>query len=115
MMTSQFKVLVIAVLFATGFIAACNNDDDGGGVGCGATFNWALSVENEITELSNAATAYGSDPSAANCDRYKDAYSDYIDALRDVDNCIAGLSAADRKAYNDALDEAEEELENFQC
>ncbi len=116
MMTSRFKVLVITALFATGFIAACNNDDDGGGgIGCGAAFNWALEVEGELTELSNAAVAYGTDPTPANCERYKDAYRDYIDALRDVDNCIAGLAAADRKAYNDALDEAEEELEDFQC
>ena len=33
----------------------------------------------------------------------------------DLDNCLGTLTAADRKAYNDALDEAAEELENFQC
>ena len=61
------------------------------------------------------AVAYTTDQSVANCNVYKDAYRDYIDALRDVDNCIATLSATDRNAYNEALDEAEEELENFQC
>ncbi len=115
MRRSSIKALFIATLFAVGFLGACNNDDDGPGGGCGAAFNWAFEVESEITELSNAAIAYGTDPSAANCARYKDAYSDYIDALRDLDNCLGTLTAADRKAYNDALDEAEEELEDFQC
>ena len=113
-MKTALKTLVIISLFSTGFIAACNNDDDGGGGGCGS-FNWAISVSDELEGLSNAAVAYGTNPSVANCNAYKDAYRDYIDALRDVDNCIATLSATDRKAYNDALDEAEEELEDFEC
>lgn len=112
-MTSQFKVLVITILFATGCIAACNNDDDGGGVGCGTAFNWTLEVENELTAVLEAGTDYALDPTPAKCDDFKDAYKDYIDALRDVDNCVVGLSAAERKEYNDALEDAEEELEDL--
>ena len=115
MQTSALKVFCIATLFSACFIGACNNDDDGpGGVNCG-TLSWATEVESELNVLFEAALSYGTDPTTANCQRYKDAFSDYIDALEGLDNCVAGLSAADRKDYNDALDDAEEELNNLQC
>lgn len=114
MRTSGFKALCIAALFSVGFIGACNNDDDGGGGGCGS-FSWATEVESEFTALFETALAYGSDPTTANCERYKSAFRDYVDALDGLENCLGVLSAQDRQDYNEALKDAEDELNNLPC
>lgn len=98
-----FVILALLVLFS------CSKDDDGI-TPCSA--NWAYELSSEFTAISTAATNYSMDPSEANCNALKNAYQQYIDALKPFGNC-ATLSGADRAEWQEAIDEAEEELDSI--
>ncbi len=57
----------------------------------------ARSCEELSTDFNNAITAFGTNPSEATCNGYKDAWHDY------VDGCTT-LSPAIRAQYDDILD-----------
>ncbi len=48
---------------------------------------WATDLEGELTAVIGAATAFSTDASDANCNAYKSAYQDYINALKPYGNC----------------------------
>lgn len=80
------KVLIFAVvaLFTTGiFATSCDKDNP-------------VSCAQKLVKVSEAASAYGSDPSYANCIAYENALRDYI-------NCD-GIAQADKTAYQTILD-----------
>jgi hypothetical protein len=86
---------------------SCKKDNDP--VGC----NYATEVENEVNALSAAATTYGNDPTPANCQAYKTAYQNYLNALEDHLDCAA-LSGQQAELQS-LIDQAQAELDNFQC
>lgn len=81
------------------------------GKSCG-TLGWALGVQDELNNLSTTSAAYSQNPTTANCQAYREAYIDYIDALKKWDKCVG---ASDRGSWQQSLDEAETEAENIQC
>jgi hypothetical protein len=90
-------------------LSGCKKDDEGV-VPCSAA--WVTDLESELSALYTAAAAYGTDPSLENCTAYKSAYQDYIDALKPYGNC-ATLTGTDREEWQQALDEAEAEVETL--
>lgn len=111
-MSSNLKFSTfLMMIFAFTISSACSKDNPGP-AGCAANFNYAVELQTEATNLSNAASAYAQDQSTANCNAYKDAYQDYLDAAEDVDLCVP---TGDRAAYQAAIDEARNELNNLQC
>lgn len=73
---------------------------------------WATQVQAEVTAVSNALTVYVNDPSAANCLAYKNAYQDYIDALKPFSKCTL-WPLQQKEAFEAALAEAEAEISNL--
>lgn len=71
-------------------------------------------TQDESQALSTAAAAYASDPSTANCNAYKAAAMDYIDAAQALVNCPA-LTQQERDAYQQSLDAAEASLAALVC
>ena len=81
--------------------------------GCSAA--WASDLQNEIQALTDAFQAYSQDPfNQQKCLAYKAAYQAYIDALEPYGNC-ATLTGADRDAWQAALDDAQQEVNNIDC
>ena len=70
---------------------------------------WATSLQPEITAFTNALATYTNDPTTANCNAYKAAFQDYIDALEPFGNCTA-WSAQDKADWEEALADAEAEI-----
>jgi hypothetical protein len=91
-------------------VTSCNKTNNGGP--CRGYVSWALSIQAETTALGLAASAYGQDPSEANCRAYKQAYEDYIDALESQSSCVPGDQRSD---FNDSLDDARQELNDLPC
>ena len=79
---------------------------------CGS-FGWSFAIQDEIQNLSTATTAYAQNDTPENCQAYKQAYIDYIDALKGWEHCL--LSEFDRADWHQALNEAEQEVNNIQC
>lgn len=103
-MKKLFSLLIILSFIGLG---SCNKKDSDPDYCAGA---WATQVEAELNAVIAAAMTYGTDPTLANCNAYKAAIQDYIDALRPFENCNL-WSAEVKAAFNDALDEAEADLE----
>lgn len=108
-MNTPFKLLMYVMTISVIATTACSKSSSA--VGCG-TASWWTEVESELSAVSDAAVTYGTDPTSSNCEAYISAYQQYINALRDVDNCVAGVN---RQEYNAALDEAEEALDDLEC
>lgn len=78
----------------------------------GCSTAWGTELQNEITALSNASAAYGSDPTTANCTAYKDAYLNYLKGLKSYSGCSL-ITGQLRVALDDAIKEAEDELNSL--
>ena len=98
---------LIAVIICGTVLFSCKKNDP---VLCSTA--WALELQNEFTAISTAATVYAMDQSVANCNALKDAYQDYIDAMKPYGNC-ATLTGQDRIEWQQSLDEAEANLDSI--
>ena len=69
-------------------------------------------MSTEWAEVAAAATAYATNPTYETCVAYKDAYQDYIDALKPYLQC-ATWTPDQMAQLQDAIDEAEEDIETL--
>jgi hypothetical protein len=109
----QFKFLFTLFLFGL-LSVSCGDDDNGGGnnnVDCSDSVAVNAAVSDELNAISTAATAYGNDPSNANCQALKNAYQDYIDALEDIFDCAkqAGL----QNEFQQSIDAARASIDSI--
>lgn len=74
--------------------------------------NWAENYASELQTWSDAATAYSEDPTSANCDKYKTAAKNYLDALKEVADCVP---TADRAELNKSINEAKADIDKEGC
>ena len=99
------KIFAVICIAAVPFFGSCGKDDP---VGC----SYLTEVQNEADALTTALTTYSNDPSIANCNAYKDAYQDYLDALDEHNGCVL---VGEQAAYQDAIDQAQAALDALQC
>ena len=106
------KFLALLFLSATISLVACNKDDDNADP-CGVNWNINNEIADELELVIATSQEYSQNPTTVNCESYKAAYLDYLDALRALENC-ARLSGQ-LQSFSDAIDEAESALDNIQC
>lgn len=104
----MLRVLTFLVILSLG-LCSCKKDATDP---AGCATNWAEEVQAEITDLSNAAAAYGTNPTTATCSAYKAAYQDYVDALKPFLKCST-WTAQQKADLQDTIDEAESEIETL--
>jgi hypothetical protein len=80
---------------------------------CGPNWSPAVELEQEINAYTAALTAYTQNPTTANCEAFKDAYLDYLDALRDWEDCY--IYAYSEAEFNQAIDDAEDAINELEC
>ncbi|MEM9548361.1 MAG: hypothetical protein AAGA77_20425 [Bacteroidota bacterium] len=104
----------MAILFAVSF-SACGDDDDGGSgnVDCDNATEVNNAIADEAQAVTDASTAFANDPSDANCEAFKNAYLDYIDVLRDLQDCANQAGVGD--TWQTTLDQAETAAEALLC
>jgi len=95
---------------------SCGGDDDEGSsqnVDCSSSIAVNQAIADEVNAISTVSQAYFTDPSPANCDALRDAYQNYIDALRDLQGCAntAGVGAE----FQTSLDDAEANISDLSC
>ncbi|MCK0157036.1 hypothetical protein MWU65_07575 [Cellulophaga sp. F20128] len=110
--SNKMKVLTIVCITAFVAITACSKNDDSNPVGDCGDFDWAQKAEKQIYAWSNAASAYSADPTTANCNSYKSAGNNYLNALEDIKNCVPSAGIAE---FNQAIQEAKIELAQLEC
>ncbi len=104
-----FLAVILFVLFA---FSSCNKKKDDIGDNCSGL--WASELQNEINDWSNAAAAYGSNPTTENCNAYKSAAQAYLNALRPYGDC-ATLTGTQRTQWEQAIGEAQANVSNIEC
>jgi len=110
MKSKIFFVLFLAVVSVGSW--TCKKDNNDNGDPC--SINWASDLVDEINAMNAAAQTYIADPTYENCIAYKNAAQAYLDALEPYGNC-AVLTGQDRVAWQNAIDEAQESLDNLNC
>lgn len=108
--TKFYLIGSLVMVFA--FSTACSKDNPLNPIGNCGSGSWSQQVQSELTSLSDAATLYTNDPTVANCENYKNAVGDYLDALEGIRTCVLGAS---KKAFDQAIDEAKEDLDETDC
>jgi len=106
--------LLFALPFILFTVTACGGDDDDGGnqPGVCTTALYGERVSAALDEFTAAVTAYSNDPTTANCEAYRDAAQDYLDALREFETCTFLVDDAD---YQESVREAQQEVNDIDC
>ncbi len=90
------RTILISLLFV-GLLYSCGGDD---AVDCMDTTALVNQVNTAVDISNDAATAYNNDPSDANCNNFKDALDDLIDALESFEDC-ANQTGQGQQVAND--------------
>lgn len=69
--------------------------------------------QDEINAVNTAASNYAMDPTTSNCNAFKSAYNNYIDALDAWDACAT--VAGQRTEYEQAKNDARAALDDLSC
>lgn len=105
----------IALLFSlTLFIfltTSCSSDADDTPENCSVAYSQAF--EDELLNISNATQTYSADPSTANCEAFKAAYNDYLDALDNWEECAIFYN--ETAQWQQAIDATRVALDGLMC
>lgn len=74
--------------------------------------NWAAQYADELQAYTNAINAYSEDQTPANCANFKTAAKNYLDALREVFDCVP---TANKAEINQSINEAKAEVDREGC
>lgn len=96
------KLLLFGFVLAFVFSSCGEDEEETKSVNCD---NFAVVLKEETDAVTNAAMAYGTDPSSANCNAYVDALTNYLEAVEPfVEKCGDDESFAQ---WKDAIDQFE--------
>ena len=105
-----YNTLYAAILLT--MFTACGDDSSTGAGSCNG-FLWTQEIEAEITAVSQAGSAYGTNPTVQSCEAYKGSLRTYVDALEDLNvSCIA---EANEQEYQQAIVEARASIDDIDC
>ncbi len=93
--------------------SSCGGDNDANGTPENCSTAFAESFEAELLAVSNASQNFGTDPTPANCQAFKDAYNDYIDALGEWENCANFYNQVAQ--WEQSLEAARTAVNNIMC
>ncbi|MEX2511665.1 MAG: hypothetical protein WD398_02060 [Cyclobacteriaceae bacterium] len=101
------------MLFSTVFLSGCLSGGGDGPGGCNS-LSWATDLNSELTAVLSAQSAFTQNQTQANCNNYRQALREYVNALRPYGNC-QGLSGQNRADWQEMIDDYEEDLEQSGC
>ncbi|MBK6389066.1 MAG: hypothetical protein KA109_07495 [Saprospiraceae bacterium] len=107
MKTRIYYILFLAMALAHMNCSKSNNAT------CAKNFSWQQELSAETSALTQAASAYGQNPTPANCAAYKTAGTNYLNKADDVQSCAT--AAGQGAEFNQAIDQARQSLNNIQC
>ncbi len=103
--------MVSCCIVLTALTSCSSNDDEPALADCGNGL-WTLSVQTELKAWTTAIQAYSTDPTPANCQKYKSTGQAYINALDKIKQCVPAGSLTD---FEQSLKEAKTEINALSC
>ncbi len=110
MKTRLFVIGCGAAMIA--FTSGCSKDNPLNPAGNCFDGKWAEQYAGELQTWSNATTAYSEDPTPANCTKYKTAAKNYLDALKQLADCVP---TANKAEINKSINEAKADVDKEGC
>jgi len=106
-MKNRFLLLSL-VLISVSFFSCGDDASD-----CSSNFIITNEIQSEISAWSAAAQTFALDQTTENCNAYKQAGQDYVDAIEDLQDCAndAGQGAE----FTQFLADAQQEIDDIQC
>ncbi len=108
---SKFFGFCCAIALCSSTSCSGDDGDDLAANDCANTA-WTQLVSDEATAYTNALLAYNENPTEENCNTVKTFANAYLEALRDIADCIPQTSQTE---VNQAIDEAKEDVDNDLC
>jgi hypothetical protein len=102
----MYRVLCFLIIVSFLGIGSCKKKTTDPDI-CGSA--WATQLSDETNALIAAAQTYSTDPTTQNCNAYKTAFQNYLDALQPFTDCTA-WTTEQKNELQDAIDEAEAEI-----
>ncbi len=110
MKTRLFAIGCGATMIA--LTSGCSKDNPLNPAGSCFDGRWAEQYAGELQTWSDAATTYSEDPTPANCTKYKTAAKNYLDALKEIADCVPTASKAE---INKSINEAKADIDKEGC
>lgn len=105
-----FSKIILMTLIMTNFSCGVEEIIDELDGGCDEA--WTVQVKPELDALNAAASVFQSSPTMANCETFRAAAINYVDAMEEVEVCVLGEN---RQAFEQALDAAKADLSQYDC
>ncbi len=105
------SIIVLFLFLIVAVVSSCSKDEEKNAP-CSAA--WANELTDEINAFSAAAQTYAGNPTQENCIAYRQAAQAYLDALEPYGDCTL-LTGQDRTSWQNALEEAQESVDNMEC
>lgn len=102
------KILLLSSLLVAFSLGSCGDDNDDP-----EPCNYSVELQAEVDAYVAAATAYGQDPSAANCLAYKNSLLAFLDAAEDLEACA--IAAGQGAEYQQSIDSAQAAANALTC
>lgn len=109
-MSKLFLILFASSIVILGIVSCSKKEKS---IDCHSGFVLSEAIQDELNEYARAVQVYASDPSEANCEKFRSAVHVYIDALESYEQCA--IDAGQAAGYQQSLDEARDGINNLNC
>jgi len=109
-MKYSFLLCIFSLLILS---TSCGDDSDTNEAPENCTTAFTQSFEDELLAVTEASQNFSTDPSTTNCEAFKDAYNDYIDALDDWEDCANFYEQVAQ--WEQSLEAARDAVNSIEC
>ena len=109
---TRSNTLLITLLITFMGVTGCGGSDDDGDFNNTDCTNWSEQYLAQANAYSEASNAYATDPTLANCQNYKAAGLNFIEALEGVVDCVPN---ANREGFLDDIEQYKEQINATDC
>ncbi len=106
------NLLSLLAIMAVLGLNSCGKDKDNSSLNC--VTRWNSVLEDEYAALLTAANTYSTSQTVENCNKYKQAGQDYIDAMEDLEGC-ASMIPGQTKSFDEMIAEARADIDDLNC
>lgn len=105
------NIFLISLFLIFMGLMGCSSSDDDGILNSNCN-NWSEQYLAQANAFSDASILYTNDPTLANCQNYKAAGLNYVEALESVIDCVPTVNS---QAYAESLNEYRAEVNAIDC
>lgn len=107
----NWTLLLLMGLFSVALMTSCSKKDDDDPDTCAE--GWETTINDEYQAFVDAAVAYSNSGTTEDCEKYKQALLDYINAIKDLEECY--IFIGQQAQWRASVQQSEEEAQMIEC